>query len=1229
MADTPPPNARPPRSFWLAELAIGQPVFITMLALAVLVVGILAYRQMGLDLFPDVSLPVVVVQTVYPGASPSDVVDTVSKPIEDAVSSLNGVDSVHSTSSAGVSLVVVEFGMDQDPKAAADAVRARLDLIRGQLPSDAQAPIVESFDPSAAPILAAAIADTSGQRSPAALRSLVDGSLKPALEQVPGVAAVDVTGGQVEQIQVALDRDRLARYGLAPDRVVGAIQAATLNVPAGQVPNGASEALLSTRKTIQSPDELAAAPVEVLPNGAVIRVRDVATVQEAPSDVQALARLDGHASVTVSILKQSGTNTVEVADATKAKLNELAGQYPGLSVAVAADQSTYTRQSIDELQQSLLIGALLAALVVLFFFRDPRNTLVTVAGLPVILLGTLAVLNLFGVTLNVISMLGISLSIGMLIDDAIVVRENIYRHVEAGETPRQAAAHGTAEIAPAVVAVTSTIVAVFLPIAFTSGIAGKFLRDFGLTVAVAVLVSLVEAFTLAPMLSAHFFKGQAAGDWGLGEGTSPSLPVGEKGSGVEGSFPRTPSPYGRALAFALGHRWVVGLLAVLSLVGSGVLAARLPVSFVPAGDQGQFTVSLTLAPGTPLATTDRAARAVETVLRGEPTVAHVFTTVGATGGGGNVAQLDVTLEEAGETAAVVARLRPRIGAAIPGVSFTVDTQSSASSAGGGAAANAVNGRPIQFSVRGDDPTEVDQVSADLVRRLKAIDGAVDVARSLQPGAPELAVELDPNKAAQDGLTPAGVGATLRAMVQGETAGTVQLGGQNLDVVVQLAAADRQSPADLLKLPLATVKGSTVLLSDVGQLTQSTVPSEIDRQDRENEVIVGADSAGRSQGAVLGDAEAVVQSMARPAGVTIEASGQTQYTEQMTSALGLAMGLAVLFVYMILASQFGSFVQPLIIMLALPFSFLGSFVALYLGHFDLDMLGMIGMILLMGLVAKNSILLVDLANQFRRAGASAREAMLAAGPIRLRPILMTTLAMIGGMIPVAVGIGAGSALRQPMGVSVIGGLLTSTALTLLVVPVAYTVVADLGAGLRALPGRLAGLLGEGGSPSLIRVLGLWLIAFGVLGALVFQASTESRPAATFAVAPTRTPSASVPTPAAFPTVPLSNAPPDAAPAPAPPAVPPALPDAASPPTSVATPSSGASTAGVAQVGNTGGLGLNLRGGPGTNNPVVASLSDGTQLVSLGNETTADGHVWLKVRTSGGAVGWVAQDYLRGQ
>ncbi|HUX88031.1 MAG TPA: efflux RND transporter permease subunit, partial [Chloroflexota bacterium] len=466
MADIPPPNRAPPRSFWLAELAIGQPVFITMLVLAVLVVGILAYRQMGLDLFPDVSLPVVVVQTVYPGASPSDVVDTVSKPIEDAVSSLNGVDSVHSTSSAGVSLVVVEFGMDQDPKAAADAVRARLDLIRGQLPSNVQTPIVETFDPTAAPILAVAIADTSGQRSPAALRSLVDGSLKPALEQVPGVAAVDVTGGQVEQIQVALNRDRLAKYGLTPDRVVGTIRAATLNVPAGQVPSGASEALLSTRKTIQSPDDLAAAPVEALPNGAVVRVRDVATVQEAPAEVQVLSRLDGHASVTVSILKQSGSNTVEVADATQTKLNALARQYPGLSVAVAADQSTYTRQSIDDLQESLLIGALLAALVVLLFFRDLRNTLVTVAGLPVILLGTLAVLHLFGVTLNVISMLGISLSIGMLVDDAIVVRENIYRHVEAGASPRQAASQGTAEIAPAVVAVTSTIVAVFLPIAF-------------------------------------------------------------------------------------------------------------------------------------------------------------------------------------------------------------------------------------------------------------------------------------------------------------------------------------------------------------------------------------------------------------------------------------------------------------------------------------------------------------------------------------------------------------------------------------------------------------------------------------------------------------------------------------------------------------------------------------------------------------------------------------------
>ncbi|HEX5415323.1 MAG TPA: efflux RND transporter permease subunit, partial [Chloroflexota bacterium] len=1094
-----------------------QPVFITMLVLAVIVVGVLAYGQMGLDLFPDVSLPVVVVQTTYPGASPSAVADTVSKPIEDAVSGINGVQSVHSTSTSGVSLVVVEFAMNADPRASADLVRARLNLAQSALPGGVSTPLVETFDPSAAPILTVAVADTSGTRSPEDLRSFADQVVAPDLERVGGVAAVQASGGAVRDVQVSLHADRLQKYGLSPERVVQAIQAANQNVPAGTVPSNARVATLQTGPQVNTPDQLASLPVTTLPDGTIIRVRDLATVAESTQSTTSLTRLDGRPSVILAVQKQSGANTVQVSEATRQELDAISARYPNITFATAFDQATYTRQSIGDLQNSLLIGAVIAWLVVLLFFRDLRGALITVAGLPLVLLGSVAVLNLLGVTLNMISMLAMSLSIGMLIDDAIVVRENIFRHVERGEAPPVAASRGTAEIASAVVAVTATIVAVFLPIGFTQGIAGKFLRDFGLTVAVAVLISLVEAFTFAPMLSAYFFR------------SSRRRPVDVGFSHVLAGF------YKRSLAWTLGHGFLVLLIALLSLLATGVLFGQLPFSFAPAGDQGTFTVTITTPPGTPLATTDAKARAVEGVVRPDSAVRDEFTTVGSAQGTTNTAQIIVTLKATGQTPGTVERLRPKIQNAIPGTTVAIDTQSSTASLGGGAAANAVTSDPIQYSVRGSDPVAVDKVSSDLARRLSAVPGAIDVDRSAKPGAPGLAVVLDRDKAAANGLTAAQVGATLRAMVTGETARTLTYGGSNLPIDVRLQPSDRANPTELSGLPIATARGTTVSLGDIGHLEQVTEPSQVDRADRLNEVVVGAGVLGRSTGAVQSDAQAIVNQLNPPAGVSIEPSGQTKYTADMVSALGLSMGLAVLFVYMILASLFGSFLQPLIIMLALPFSLVGAVTSLYLARFDFDMLAMIGLILLMGLVAKNSILLVDLANRQRRLGANGREAMLVAGPVRLRPILMTTFAMIGGMLPVAIGVGAGAEIRRPMGLAVIGGLITSTVLTLLVVPAVYTLIADATSwfGRRSLPGWPSSIARRGAIA--------WIVGFLIFGAILGSAASASDRAAT----PVATPTPAISSVAVIPTfssIPASDNPP------APPAQPGIVPRPTVPPAS---------------------------------------------------------------------------------
>ena len=1018
------------RGMWLSDLSIRQPVFITMIVLAVMVVGGISYSRMGLDLFPDISFPVAAIQTTYPGASPEEVERSVTKPIEDAVISVNGVDFVSSTSMDSVSLVIVMFKMDKDDRQAVDDVRMRVNQIRNSLPADVKEPVVLRFDPSAMPVLSFAVADSSGKLSAHELRSIADDLIKPRLEQIGGVAGVTVSGGVVRQVHVDLSTAQLQAQGISPQQVSGAIRGESLDVPAGRVADGQRENLVRMVGQVRSIAQLGEIPVMARPTGGAVRLKDVATISEGQADVRMLSRLDGSDSVVGQIQKQSGANAVQVADAIKRELAGIQREYPDLSIAIASDSSTFTRAAVEEVQFSMLVGAILAALIVLLFFRDLRNTLVTVAGLPVVVLGTFAVLHAFGLTLNMITLMALSLSVGMLIDDAIVVRENIFRHMERGEEPKVAASRGTGEIALAVVAVTSTIVAVFLPIAFTEGIAGIFLRDFGVTIAVAVLVSLVEAFTLAPMLSAYFFKR-----------IDPAAARSGRVSIVARAFDGLNGGYRRLLEWSLGHRLAVVGIGVILFVGSLGVVPLMRISFVSETDQGEFAVGIELAPGSRLGETDRAARTVEGILRAAPEVEHVFTTVGSSGGAVETATVKVKLRSIGQTNAFLERLRPELQQALGTTRFTINRQSSMAGMGG-SSGGGTGSLPISFTIQGEDLDVLDQVSADLVARFREIPGAIDADRSSKPGKPGLAIVLDRAKATDLGVSTAGAGLAVRALVNGDTAGTLRADDKDLDIVVRLTEEDRADPASLLGLPLMTSRGSLVPLSQVASVVESSEPTQISREDRRRQITVGTNYLGRDMAAVQADARNVVDSTPLPPGVRVKVGTQQRYQDEMLGSLGMAFGLAALFVYMILASQFGSFVHPFTIMLALPFSIIGALLALFAGRFNFDMLAMIGIILLMGLVTKNSILLVDYTNQLRRRGLGVREAILEAGPVRLRPILMTTLAMIFGMIPVAAGVGAGSELRQPMGVAVIGGLITSTLLTLVIVPVVYSLIAGL-------------------------------------------------------------------------------------------------------------------------------------------------------------------------------------------
>lgn len=1018
---------RPPR-LWLADLSIKQPVFITMFVLAITVVGIMAYSRMGLDLYPNISFPIAVIQTSYPGASPEDIERSITRPIEDAVVPINGVDTVSSTSMDGVSTVVVQFNMAKNEKDAVDEVRNRINVMQNGLPAGTRDPVILRFDPSAMPVLSFAVADVTGKRTPEELRTIADDRLKPRLEQVEGVAAVNVVGGAVREVHVDLNVSQLEGQGIPPQQVTQAIRAESSDIPAGRILNGKREELLRTAGQVSSLAQLGEIPVTTQPDGAAIKVRDVATVSEAAADVRTLSRLDGLDSVVAQVQKQSGTNTVQVADGIKRELANLQQAYPDLSFAIGFDQSTYTRRSVEDMQSSMIIGAILAALVVLLFFRDLRNTLVTVAGLPMVLLGTFMVLHALGMTMNMITLMALSLSIGLLIDDAIVVRENIFRHMEKGEDPKIAASRGSGEIALAVLAVTSTIVAVFLPIGFAEGIIGMFLRDFGVTVAVAVVISLIEAFTLAPMLSAYFFK---------------RIPPGQKGktSLVGRLFEGLNGWYRRTLGWSLGHRLIVVLGSLFVFGASLAVVPMMTFSFMPDTDQGQFAVGIELPPGARLSETDQASRTVEAILQSAPEVAHVFAAVGTTNGAVETATINANLRSIGHTNELIAWLRPQLEEALAGVKFKIDRQSGSANIGGsGSAMASLQGSPIQFAVQGNDFNALDQVSAELVERFQQIPGAVDVDRSIKTAKPGQTVVLNRARATEYGVTTAQLGSTVRTLVNGEQVGTYRAADKDFDIIVRLSESDRANPSSILRLPLVTARGGQVPLSTVASVVQSSDPTQINRENRQRQVLVGANYLGRSAGDVLADAKASVASVDLPQGVAIRVTGQTKMQEQMLSAFGLAFGLAALFVYMILASQFGSFVHPFTIMLALPFSIIGALLSLFAFHFSFDMLAMIGIILLMGLVTKNSILLVEFINQLRRRGLSVRDAILEAGPIRLRPILMTTLAMIFGMIPVAAGFGAGAEMRRPMGIAVIGGLITSTLLTLVVVPVVYSLIA---------------------------------------------------------------------------------------------------------------------------------------------------------------------------------------------
>lgn len=1001
----------------LPNLSIRQPVFVLMIMLSLVVVGLIGYNQLAVDLFPNVTNPTVSISTSYVGAGPTEVQEQVTLPIEQAISTLSGVTEIDSTSRENQSQISVQFTLETDPKEAFNNVRERVSTVQRSLPSSAGVPTVQQFDLSSAPILTFNIADKTGQMKSYELRNLVLNQIQPRFERLDGVADVTVNGGQDREIDVNLNLDALRRYRINPQQVITAIRNENVTVAGGTITQGGKDLTVRMPGEFTSPTDISSLSIATA-GGTTLQIKDVAVVTDTVAPVQSYSRLNGKDSISVQVRKQSGTNTVTVAQNARDEIARVEHDYPGLDLVVSNDQSAFIKSSIEDSLTDLILGGIFASLVVLFFFRDLRNTLVTVAGLPIIMIGTFAAMNALGLSLNLMTLLALSLAVGLVIDDAIVVRENIFRHMESGESPKEASAKGTNEVALSVLAMTLTIVSVFFPIAFTTGQIGRFYREFGITVTAAVLISLFEAFTFAPMLSAYLFKQRKPKPGHEHDESATKLGWLDRG-------------YRRVLNWTLHHITLTATVGLMMLLLVVVVVPRMELSFLPRIANGNFQVGLQMPTGTTLNVTDAQARKIENGLLSVNGVATVVTTVGGNGTPER-ANFNVQLTDYNALLTIEGAVRKKL-AGIPGLSYNFQ-----GGFGGGGAA--VGNRQIQINLLSTGSFDaLNQTAQQVSDTISAVPGIADVALSTEPGKPEVQLQIDRNRAALLGLNSTTMGNTISTLINGTTASRFQDPGKEADIVVRLRPEDRSRLSDILSLTMPTTGGQVVPISDVATLVNGSGPSVITRLNQQTEITVGANTLGISQAQAVAAIRAKLAQIQLPSDVTMQFGGQVQQTQNSLDTLVFSLTLSVIFMYMVLASQFGSLTQPIVLMLALPLAIIGAFGALLITHTGADMTAVIGLILLMGLAVKNSILLVDFTNRLRAQGMSRQEALLTAAPVRLRPVLMTTLALILGMLPVALGLGAGGSFRAPMAIAVIGGLVTSTILTLLIVPVAYSIL----------------------------------------------------------------------------------------------------------------------------------------------------------------------------------------------
>ena len=1030
---------------WFTRVSISNPVMAVMVMLAFVVLGLFSYQRLKVDQFPEIEFPTVVVQIDYPGASPEAVESEVTRKVEETVNTIAGINQLYSRSYEGTSVVIVQFNLDADGRRAADDVREKLAIVKPSFRDEVKEPRVSRFDPSARPIFSIALTSPDRSRSVQDLSTYADQVLKKRLENVRGVGAVSLVGGVKREINVYLKPAAMEAFGVAVDTVMAAVRSENQDLPAGALRSRESERTVQISGRVKRPEDLGGLIV-ARRNNQPVRLDQVATVSDGPEEIESLALYNGQRTLALEVQKSQGQNTIEVVDGLLKALDAARPQLPaGMALDVVRDGSRPIRVSVANVQRTLVEGALLTIGIVFLFLNSWRSTVITGLTLPISLIGTFLFMYAFGFSINMVTLMALSLCVGLLIDDAIVVRENIVRHVQMGKSPRAASLDGTAEIGLAVLATTLSIVAVFLPIGFMGGIIGKFFHEFGITIVAAVMISMFVSFTLDPMLSSVWHdpaidrEGQPFVPQGLYDQT-----LGRITHAVDRASHRLGDGYVAALAWSLKHQKTTVALALGTLVAALAMLKFVGTEFVPKADYSETTVTYYTPVGSALATTEARARQVDAILREMPEVRYTLSTINTgQAQGRNYVSVFVRLVDRKDRQRNVdqmsAPLRERL-AQVAGI--TVTHVGLLDSVGGG--------KPISLSIQGPDLHELQRLTEQLIARAQAIPGLVDLDSSMKPAKPTVAVEVKREAASDLGLSVGSITNTLRALVSGQTVGDWRADNdQTYDVKVRLAPEARAGNDDLGRLSLVTgsnADGSvrSVRLAQVAEVRNSSGATQINRRDLNRESEITANTAGRALGEVSADLRTLLDANPLPPGYSYRFGGSTKDMAESFAYAVSALALGVVFIYMILASQFRSYLQPMALMSSLPLTLVGVVGALLVFRSTLNMFSIIGVIMLMGLVTKNAILLVDFAIRARADGLGRSEALLRAARVRLRPILMTTLAMVFGMLPLALGLSEGSEQRAPMGQAVIGGVITSSLLTLVVVPVIYCWLDDLAA-----------------------------------------------------------------------------------------------------------------------------------------------------------------------------------------